>query len=150
MDEKGNPGGVNTGGGAYIGGGVNTGGGKFVGRDETIITGDGNVIGDHSQATVIKQANQGATVAEFSALLAQMRALLPQAGLDADTAEAVAADVKVVAQQAARPKPNPALIAAKLEGITKLLAAATGTAGAVEKLLPLARQAVQWAAQLFR
>jgi len=46
---------VNTGGGAYIGGDVTIRGGGFVGRDQVTITGDGNVVGDHSRATVIKR-----------------------------------------------------------------------------------------------
>ena len=45
---------VNTGGGAYVGGKVSVEGGDFVGRDKTTIVGDGNVIGDHSSATVVK------------------------------------------------------------------------------------------------
>jgi len=54
---------INTGGGAYIGGGVTTSGGDFVGRDKVQITGDGNVVGDHSSATVIQQSNDMASVA---------------------------------------------------------------------------------------
>lgn len=46
---------IHTGGGAYIGGNVTIGGGKFVGRDEITIIGDGNVVGDHSRATVGKR-----------------------------------------------------------------------------------------------
>lgn len=44
---------ISTGGGAYIGGSVKVGR-DFVGRDQTVITGDGNVVGDHSSATVVK------------------------------------------------------------------------------------------------
>jgi hypothetical protein len=51
---------IDTGGGAYIGGKVNTGGGAFTGRNSYNIQGDGNVIGEHSSSTVIKQ--QGADV----------------------------------------------------------------------------------------
>jgi len=43
---------IHTGGGAYIGGNVTIGSGKFVGRDDITIIGDGNVVGDHSRATV--------------------------------------------------------------------------------------------------
>jgi hypothetical protein len=150
MSEKHVPSKVDTGGGAFVGGNVHTAGGKFVGRDDVTIIGDGNVVGDRSQATVIKQANQGATVAEFTRLLAELRGLLPQVGLDAETAEVVDADVKVVEQQAARPKPNRAIIVSKLESVTKLLTAAAGAATAGEKLLPLAQKAVEWAGQLFR
>lgn len=126
---------VNTGGGAYVGGNVTTGGGSFVGRDQTI----------HVSAT-----QAGATVAEFAALLAQMRAGLPAVGLDRETAEAVDADFRVVEDQAARDKPNKALILGKLEGAVKVLTAAAGAAAAVEKLLPAAQKAVEMAGQLFR
>jgi hypothetical protein len=46
---------IHTGGGAYIGGNVTIGNGKFVGRDDVTIIGDGNVVGDHSRATVSKR-----------------------------------------------------------------------------------------------
>ncbi len=57
---------INTGGGAYIGGNVSTGGGAFVGRDQhnVTITGDGNVIGDHSRSTVIKSGQAQAMVTQ--------------------------------------------------------------------------------------
>jgi hypothetical protein len=47
---------VDTGGGAYVGGSVSVEGGDFVGRDKRTvsITGDGNVVGDRSSATVTK------------------------------------------------------------------------------------------------
>ena len=46
---------IRTGGGAYIGGDVTVRIGDFVGRDkrEVHITGDGNVVGDGSSATVV-------------------------------------------------------------------------------------------------
>jgi hypothetical protein len=58
---------THTGGGAYIGGDVKVGG-DFVGRDKTEIriTGDGNVVGDRSSATVVKRA--GADVDQVAAL----------------------------------------------------------------------------------
>lgn len=54
---------VNTGGGAYIGGSVSVNGGDFVGRDKNTITGDGNVLADHSSSSVIKQGVDPAAVA---------------------------------------------------------------------------------------
>jgi hypothetical protein len=53
---------VNTGGGAYVGGNVDVQDGDFVGRDKqtTTITGDGNVVGDHSSSTVVKQQSADA------------------------------------------------------------------------------------------
>lgn len=52
---------VNTGGGAYVGGNVEVTNGDFVGRDKrtTTITGDGNVVGDHSSSSVVKRTGLG-------------------------------------------------------------------------------------------
>ncbi len=128
------PASVTTGGGAYIGGNVDTGGGAFVGRDQTV----------HQV-----YAPQGVSLAEFSALLAELRAALPAAGLDPDVAEIIDADVQVVETQAAKPEPSAAIIVSKLEGIAKVLAAAGGVAVAAQKLLPMAQQALEWARPLF-
>lgn len=74
---------INTGGGAYIGGDVQTSGGGFVGRDSINITGDGNVMGDHSRATVIKQQGMDASAVaqafeDFYAKIAQEQDLAPE------------------------------------------------------------------------
>jgi len=114
------------------------------------ITGDGNVIGDHSRSTVIKQTTQGASVEEFRRLIAELKQGLAQAGLDEDTSAAVAADVRTVEEQVAKPQPRGAIIVSKLKSITEMLTAVAGTAAAAGKLLPLAQKAVEWAGQLFR
>ncbi len=114
------------------------------------ITGDGNVIGNHSRSTVIKQTTQSASVEEFRRLIADLGRGLAQAGLDEDTAAAVEVDVRTVEEQAAKPQPRGAIIMSKLKSITEMLAAVTGTAAAAGKLLPLAQKAVEWAGQLFR
>ena len=139
---------VNTGGGAYIGGDVKVGQ-DFVGRDQIIITGDGNVVGDHSSATVIKQVTEGATLEEFLRLLAELRQALPTSGLDPDTAEVIEADVQVVEEQAQKEKPSAPVIVAKLKSIAEVLTASGAVATAAQKLLPLAQQALTWAQQLF-
>jgi len=131
MTEKEEPSGINTGGGAYFAGDVKAGR-DIVGRDQTIY------------------AQQGVTIEGFRALLSDMRAMLAEGDLDPETAEIVDGDVRVVEEQAAKPQPKGAIIVAKLEGITKLLAAAAGAAVAAEKLLPYAQKAVEMAGQLFR
>ena len=148
MTKKKQPQSIDTGGGAYIGGDVKAGG-DFVGRDQVIITGDGNVVGDQSSATVIKQVTEGATLAEFLRLLAELRQALPAAGLDPDTAEVIEADVKVVEEQAQKEKPSTAVIVAKLKSIAEVLTASGAVATAAQKLLPVAQQALTWAQQLF-
>ncbi len=69
---------VNTGGGAYVGGSVAVTNGDFVGRDKrtTTITGDGNVVGDHSSSTVIKQ--QGADAAAIARAFADFYSAVQQ------------------------------------------------------------------------
>ncbi len=148
MTKKKQPQPIDTGGGAYIGGDVKAGG-DFVGRDQVIITGDGNVVGDQSSATVIKQVTEGATLAEFLRLLAELRQALPAAGLDPDTAEVIEADVQVVEEQAQKEKPSTAVIVAKLKSIAEVLTASGAVATAAQKLLPVAQQALTWAQQLF-
>ena len=148
MTKKKQPQPIDTGGGAYIGGDVKAEG-DFVGRDQVIITGDGNVVGDQSSATVIKQVTEGATLEEFLRLLAELRQALPAAGLDPDTAEVIEADVQVVEEQAQKEKPSTAVIVAKLKSIAEVLTASGAVATAAQKLLPLAQQALTWAQQLF-
>lgn len=139
---------IDTGGGAYVGGDVKVGR-DFVGRDQITIAGDGNVVGDQSSATVIKQVTEGATLEEFLRLIAELRQALPAAGLDQDTAEVIEADVQVVEEQAQKEKPSAPVIVAKLKGIAEVLTATGAVATAAQKLLPLAQQALTWAQQLF-
>ncbi len=113
------------------------------------ITGDGNVIGNHSRSTVIKQTSQGASVDEFRRLIAELQSGLARAGLDEDTAAAVAADVRTVEEQAGKSQPRGPIIVSKLRSITEILTAAAGTAAATGRLLPLAQKAAEWAGQLF-
>jgi hypothetical protein len=70
------PSNIDTGGGAYVGGDVSVKGGDFVGRDKTTITGDGNVVGDRSSATVVKRT--GVAADEVAALFDQAQALARQ------------------------------------------------------------------------
>jgi hypothetical protein len=91
---------INTGGGAYIGGNVSVTNGEFVGRDKTTVVGDGNVLGDGSSSTVIKQEGADAAAiasafTNFYAAVAQNPKLPPQekADVQADLEE-VEAELK--------------------------------------------------------
>ena len=139
---------VNTGGGAYVGGDVHTGGGEFVGRDKVVqaTAGATAVGGDWTQAA----AQQGVTGDDFVRLLAAMRELLPQSGLDTETAEVIDGDFRVIEEQAHKPQPKGTIILSKLKGVTELLTTAVAASEAAQKLLPMARQAVEWAGALFR
>jgi hypothetical protein len=149
---------VHTGGAAYVGGDVGTGGGDFIGRDQVVHASDRGVAvgGDVRDSTIVTgdenvmRAQQGATLEEFAELLAQLRQLVAQSGLDRDAVEVVEGDFRVVQEQAEKPQPSRAIILSKLKGVTELLTATVGAAEAVQKLLPLAQQALQWAGQLFR
>lgn len=109
-------------------------GGAFVGRDQVTTT----------------TSTQGGSLAEFTALLAEIRRSVAQVGLDADTTAALDADLRLVENQANKPAPNKALLLSRLEGAARLLTAAAGAATAVDRLLPAVQQAIAWASQLFR
>ena len=116
--------------------------GVAVGRDlhGTVVTGDGNVIGQQ----------QGVSLAEFQRLLAELRQGLAQAGLDDDAEAIIDGEFRVVEEQSAKPQPVGPIITAKLDSATKMLTALAGTAAAAQRLLPMAQQAVEWAGRLFR
>lgn len=121
MTAKKTPKGVDTGGGAYFGGDVEAGG-DVVGRD---------------QVKTVDQHREGATVEELARLLAEVRGLLPEAGLDPDVAEAIEGDFRVVEAQAAKEAPKAGLIRTKLRGISEMIQESGKNADAVQKILTL-------------
>jgi hypothetical protein len=125
---------IDTGGGAYIGGNVNTGGGTFVGRD--IIT-----------TTTV---SQGATLEEFTALLAQLRAGLPATGLEPKIQQAIGGEVASLEAEAGDPQPSLPLIETRLKGIQSLLKSAAGAGAAAIGMAQIVQQALELARQLFR
>jgi len=124
---------IDTGGGAYIGGNVDTGGGDLVGRDQ------------------IKAAyqQQGASVEDLRKLLADVRALLPDAGLDADVREVVEGDFRVVEDQTTKERPKGGLIKARLKGIAGVIQETGKTSDAVAKILGLLGKGAALAGTLF-
>jgi hypothetical protein len=119
-DPKNDPRSVDTGGAAYVGGNVDTGGGDFVGRD---------------QVKMVRQ--EGVSAAELTKLLAEVRTLLPQAGLRPEEAQAIEGDFRVVEDQAAQAQPKAALIKGRLKGASELIREAGTNADAVDKILKL-------------
>lgn len=119
-------------GGAYIGGNV-TAGGDVVGRDKTTI--------NATQQTV--------DVEHFQALLAELRALIPEAGLAQRNARIIDADVAVVEAETSESKPNRAIIVSKLNSLTEILKASGNLTEAGQRLMPLAQKALEWGNQLF-
>lgn len=135
-----------------IQGGVHTGGGDFVGRDKLIkggansvniggnaagnmfVTGNGNVVGNTS----------GGSLEDLRALLQQMQAMLPQAGLDEDTVESIEGDFEVVEKQLAKPEPKKSIVLPKMQSIAGTLASTVAAGEAIQKLAPMAQQAIAW------
>ena len=138
--------------GINIEGGVHTDGGDFVGRDKvirggknsvviggnatgnTVVTGSGNVIGNTS----------GSSLEDLCALLQQMQAMLPQAGLDEDTVESIEGDFVVVEKQLAKPEPKKSIVLPKMQSIAGTLASTVVAGEAIQKLAPMAQQAIAW------
>ena len=143
---------IKTGGGAYVGGNVGTSGGEFIGRDKVTTAGAGGVAvgGNMTGSNVITGDNnvatnqQGITQEALLQLLAEMRGLIHQAGLEERKARIIEGDVQVVEEEAKTPKPDSAIIAGKLEGMTKILEAAGNLTESGKKLLGHAKQALTW------
>ncbi|WP_295387902.1 hypothetical protein [uncultured Thiodictyon sp.] len=125
---------VHTGGGAYIGGNVTTGSGDFVGRD---------------QVKTIHQTQEGASAADLVKLLAEVRALLPQAGLDPTSAQAIEGDFRIVEEQAAKPEPKGGLIKSRIKSAMDLIQDAGESSDALEKVVTLVGRAAAMAAAIF-
>jgi len=117
--------------------------------DRINITGDGNEVADHGRAVVIKQDTTGITTDDFLRLLEGLRRAVSSVELDPDVAEAVEADLQTAEAQARKPQPNWKLVLLKLRGAAEMLEMVDGVLGVSERALPLARQALEWAGQLF-
>jgi hypothetical protein len=145
---------IHTGGGAYIEGKVDTGGGDFVGRDQNkAVIGSvsgGAVVQVGNGSTVNSAAQQSASLADLTKLVAEIRAGIQAAKLDEDTMEAIEGQFKVVEKQLEKPEPKKALVLPSLETTVKYLTAAVTAGEAVTKLIPMAEKAVAWAQQVLR
>ena len=122
---------IYTGGGAYVEGQVTVEGGDFVGRDK------------------ITSIDQGATIEDFVKLLAEIRQSLPQAAIDPGTRQVIDGDFQVVEDEAAKDKPNSAIIKGKLKGMLEMLSTTGGALEGAEKVVSLLTRASKWAAALF-
>jgi hypothetical protein len=123
---------IDTGGGAYVGGNVATGGGDFVWRDR------------------ISKTSGGATPEQFAALLAELRAALAQAKLDAEERDIAEGDLAVIETQAGKPQPKLSVIEGKLSSIKTLIEGAAGAGVAATGLAQVVQRGIELAQQLFR
>jgi hypothetical protein len=111
------------------------------------ITGDGNIIGNHNQATVVKQT---ATLNEFLQQLKSLREELAQAGLKPDIAQTINSDLDAVDAQAHLLQPNRLILMNKLKSVVEMLAAVEGASGAIGKAQCLAGSLLACAGQVFK
>lgn len=102
----------------------------------TLVTGDGNVT--------ITEASRD----DLLRLLAEMQALVRQSGLDERQTRVVEADVQAAEDEAKAPEPSRTIIASRLEGMTRILNAASGLTEAGRKLLAHAEKALSWVGML--
>ncbi len=123
---------IDTGGGAYVGGSVSTGGGTFVGRDQTITK------------------PQGATLKEFTDLLAQLRVGLEAAGLDEKIQKVVESDLSGIESEVSDPNPSLPVIESRLSSIQSLLQKAAGAGAAAIGLVEIVQRGLEMAQQLFK
>ena len=111
---------------------ITTGGGDFIGRDH---------IGD---------TTHGATPEQFAALLAELRAVLAQATLDAEEREIAEGELVVIEAQAGKPQPKLSVIEGKLSSIKTLIEGAAGIGMAATGLVQVVQRGIELAQQLFR
>ncbi len=121
---------IDTDGGAYVEGQVTVEGGDFVGRDK------------------ITSIDQGASIEDFVKLLAEIRQSLPQAAIDPEVRRVIESDFQIVEVEAAKDKPNSAIVKGKLKGMLEMLSTAGGALDGAEVVALLTR-ASKWAAALF-
>jgi hypothetical protein len=132
---------------------INTGGGDYAAGSQNKVTmgsvsGSTVVVGDNN--TVTSGGQSGASVDDLLKLVAQMRAVLPQTGLDPDTQQVVEGSFQVVEEQLKKPEPKKALVLPSLKQIAETLTLAVSTGEAVGKLKPMLDQAIIWAQTLLK
>ena len=102
--------------------------------DRITIRGDGNVVGNNNWVNVNKSQTTGVTVDEFLRLMMALQQAIPAAGLELDLAEEIVGDIQAATTQAQKPKPNGAIILAKLNSALGMLATVDGVWGLTERV----------------
>jgi hypothetical protein len=91
----------------------------------------------------------GITVEEFLRLLNEMRDRVARSGIEQDTLDVIEGDFKVVEQQAAKEKPNGAIIKGKLKSVEDMVASAGKATEGIEKIVSVMVRLVKMATALF-
>jgi hypothetical protein len=115
--------------------------------DRIKIIGDGNVIGNRSRSTVIRQK---VSMEDFLQQLKALKQDLEGAGLDPEIAREVNGNLDVVDYQAHKEQPNRIILMNRLKSSVEMLDAVNGASGAIEKVQVLAATLLATAGQLFR
>src|SRR5262249_40936321 len=98
---------------------------------------------------IVTRTTTGATLAEFSQLLAQLRAELEHSNLDDVDAEAVRSDLRLVEQMSVKPQAKGVSIVSRLDGIKNIIESAANIGAASVKLAPMVERLAEVARQLF-
>jgi hypothetical protein len=138
-------------GGNVSGSVITTGSGNVVSTGGINITGDGNVFGSGNTVNVTKTTTttHGATLNDFAALIAQMRGLLQSSNLCEDDRDTIETNMKTVEKEAGREKPRLKLIESSLSSIKSLVESTESIGSTAVKLMPMLRQAADFARRLF-
>lgn len=102
----------------------------------TVVTGDLNQV--HTQTAITRE--------DFFKALSELRQELATAELEKDIAADLQQEAAAAEELARREKPNRSLLVGKLKTILDVLGSAASTG---DKLVPVARQLVEWGGQLF-
>lgn len=108
-------------------------------------SGNITITGDHHQLST----NSPVNLADLQTLLVQLQAGLRAAPLSPAEREELYKDLAAVQTQMAQPRPKGALIRKHLAGVVELLANSATIAVSAPQLVEQARQALEWARQLF-
>lgn len=134
---------------------VHTNGGDFVGHDQNKVD-VGNVsnstlvIGKKNKVSVTHFTQADASLPNLIELVTEMRALLPQAKLEEDTAQVVEGNFQTIQTQLQKREPKKALVLPTLKQIAETLALAAATGETITKMKPMLDQAIAWAQTLLK
>jgi hypothetical protein len=113
------------------------------------LQGVGNVVGHGNKVSVVGPTNvvMGAPVAEFTALLAQLREGLMAAKLDEKARKAVENDIEAIQAEAKHANPSLPVVEGKLKSVESIV---TRTVGIGTTLAPIVQKFMELGQHLFK